>query len=110
MGKRAMKCPKCQSENADTQRFCGECGTLLDRSEDIQVSHTRTLETPLEELTTGSVFAGRYQIIEELGRGGMGRVYRALDQKIHEEVALKLINPEIASETRTMERFGHELT
>jgi len=109
MGKRAMKCPKCQSENADAQRFCGECGTLLDRSEDIQVSQTRTLETPLEELTTGSVFAGRYQIIEELGKGGMGRVYRALDKKINEEVALKLIRPEIASEKRTLERFGNEL-
>src|SRR4030042_1143421 len=104
-----MKCPKCHSDNPATQRFCGECGTSLDRAEDIQVSHTRTLETPREELTAGSVFAGRYQIIEELGCGGMGRVYRALDQKIHEEGALKLIKPEIASETRTVERFGNEL-
>ena len=104
-----MKCPKCHSDNPATQRFCGECGTSLDLAEDIQVSHTRTIETPREELTAGSVFAGRYQIIEELGRGGMGRVYRALDQKIHEEVALKLIKPEIASETRTLERFGNEL-
>jgi len=104
-----MKCPKCHSENGDTQRYCGECGTPLDRSVDVQVSHTRTLETPLEELSTGSLFAGRYQIIEELGHGGMGRVYRTLDKKINEEVALKLIRPEIASEKRTLERFGNEL-
>jgi serine/threonine protein kinase len=103
------KCPKCHSDNTDTQRFCGECGTPLDLPGDLQVSPTKTLETPREELTTGSTFAGRYQIVEELGQGGMGRVYRALDRKINEEVALKLIKPEIASERRTLERFGNEL-
>jgi serine/threonine-protein kinase len=35
---------------------------------------TETLKTPVKELTMGSTFAGRYQIIEELGHGGMGRV------------------------------------
>jgi serine/threonine protein kinase len=70
---------------------------------------TKTLEVPKEELTTGSTFAGRYQIIEELGRGGMGRVYKATDTKINEKVAVKLIKPEIASDKKTLERFGNEL-
>ena len=73
------------------------------------MSFTRTLETAAQELTTGALFAGRYQIIEELGHGGMGRVYRALDTKVKEEVALKLIRPEIASERKTLERFQNEL-
>jgi len=55
------------------------------------------------------VFAGRYEIIEELGVGGMGRVYRAQDTKLNEEVALKLIKPEIAAERRAVERFRNEL-
>ncbi len=38
---------------------------------DAQVSFTKTLETSREELTTGAMLAGRYQIIEELGRGGI---------------------------------------
>jgi serine/threonine protein kinase/Tfp pilus assembly protein PilF len=70
---------------------------------------TETLETTPEELTTGSIFAGRYHIVEELGKGGMGRVYRAIDKKLNEEVALKLIRPEIARDERTLERFQNEL-
>jgi len=70
---------------------------------------TETLETPPEELAAGSTFAGRYHIVEELGKGGMGRVYRAIDRKLNEEVALKLIRPEIARDERTLERFQNEL-
>ena len=102
-----MKCPKCNSENPETARFCAECGTQIP-AEEISVP-TKTLEVPKEELTTGSTFAGRYQIIEELGKGGMGKVYRALDKKLNEEVALKLIKPEIASDKKTVERFSNEL-
>jgi len=70
---------------------------------------TVTLQTPLPELTTGSTFAGRYQVIEELGRGGMGRVYKAFDTKIKEKVALKLIRPDVASDPDTIERFHNEI-
>jgi serine/threonine-protein kinase len=91
----AIRCSKCHFENSDTARFCSNCAAPLTPSEDIQFSQTKTLETPKEELTTGSTFDGRYQIIEELGKGGMGKVYRVLDKKLNEEVALKLIKPEI---------------
>ena len=103
----AKKCPKCHANNPDDLKFCGECGTQLPAIEDIEV--TETLETPKEELTTGSTFAGRYQIIEELGKGGMGRVYKVLDKEVNAKVALKLIKPEIASDKKTIERFRNEL-
>jgi serine/threonine-protein kinase len=64
---------------------------------------------PIEELITGSTFAGRYQVIEELGKGGMGRVYRVLDKKLNEEVVFKLIKPEIGLDKKTIERFSNEL-
>jgi len=102
-----MKCPKCQSDNPDTSRFCAGCGTQLIPKEEISV--TETLETPKEELSTGATFANRYEIIEELGKGGMGKVYRALDKELNEEVAIKLIKPEIAAEEKTIERFKNEL-
>ncbi len=82
---------------------------LLDSIDKITVLQTKTIETPIEELTTGSTFAGRYQIIEELGKGGMGHVYRVLDKELNEEVALKLIKPEIASDKNMIERFKREL-
>ena len=102
-----IKCPKCHSDNPDTKRFCGECGTQLPSLKDIDV--TATIEAPKEELTKGSTFAGRYQIMEELEKGGMGRVYRVLDKELKEEVALKLIKPEIAKDKKTIERFKNEL-
>jgi serine/threonine protein kinase/tetratricopeptide (TPR) repeat protein len=104
-----MKCPKCHSENSETKQFCGDCGTRLTPSDAGRPVFTETLETSQVELISGTVFAGRYQVIEELGKGGMGRVYRALDKKLNVEVAIKLIKPEIASERRTLERFKNEL-
>ena len=102
-----MKCPNCHSEISDTSRFCAECGTKL--APEVHPSFTRTLETPSDELTRGTVFAGRYEVIEELGRGGMGNVYRAFDRKIHEEIAIKFLKPEIAAEKKTVQRFSNEL-
>ena len=104
-----MKCPKCQFENPPDTVYCGKCATPLEPSEDIPASPTKTLETPIEELKRGATFADRYEIIEELGKGGMGKVYRVEDKKIKEEVALKLIKPEIALDKKTLERFSNEL-
>ena len=103
------KCPKCHHDNPDTARSCEECGTQLDMIDKIPVIHTETMETPKEELTTGSTFAGRYQIIEELGKGGMGKVYKANDTDIKEKVAIKLIKPEISTDKKMIERFQNEL-
>ena len=105
----ANKCPKCHSDNHDTLKFCGECGTQLPSSQGHPPAMTETLQTPVKELTTGSTFAGRYQIIEELGHGGMGKVYKVFDTKIKEKVALKLIKPEVASDEETIQRFNNEL-
>ena len=64
---------------------------------------------PKNELTIGSLFAERYQIFEELGKGGMGKVYKVLDKDIDEKIAIKLLKPEIASEEKIIERFQNEL-
>lgn len=111
-----MKCPNCHFENLQETRFCANCGlslnpevTVGEAEEKSTWSHTKIVKTDIHELTTGSSFAGRYQIIEELGQGGMGRVLRVLDRKVKEEIAIKLLKPEIASEKRVLERFSNEL-
>jgi serine/threonine protein kinase len=104
-----MKCPQCQHENPDASRFCGNCATPFPVPSEAFLSRTKTLLTPLQELSRGSFFAGRYEILEELGEGGMGKVYRVVDKKINEEVSLKLIRPEITADKNTIERFGNEM-
>jgi tetratricopeptide (TPR) repeat protein len=54
------------------------------------------------------VFANRYTIIEEIGHGGMGRVYKAIDRSLEISVALKIIRPEYASNPRIIDHFKKE--
>jgi len=105
----AVKCPKCQAENPETKQFCGDCGTPLPSSKTARPEVTETLQTLSKELASGSTFAGRYQVIEELGKGGMGRVYKVLDKDIEEKIALKLLKPEIAADEELLQRFRNEL-
>jgi len=105
----SIKCPECQYDNPPDTVYCGQCAALLKRSEKAPPSRTETVEVPKEELTTGETFARRYQIIEELGKGGMGKVYKAFDTEIQERVALKLIAPTVAADKKTIEHFRNEL-
>ena len=104
-----MKCPRCHHENPEGTNYCGKCAGPLPSSRDAGSYRTETIQHPLHELSTGETFAGRYQVIEELGKGGMGRVYKVFDTKIREKIALKLIRPEIAADRETIERFSNEL-
>lgn len=107
----AITCPKCQTENSDTARFCADCGIRLGPPSEAtpQVSVTKTMETPWEILGRGTVLAGRFEVIEELGAGGMGRVFRAFDKEIGEEVAIKILHSNIALDRRTVDRFRNEI-
>ena len=104
-----IRCPACHAANPETVKFCGECGAALPLTKDSIPKATETIRAPLKELARGSLFARRYEVIEELGKGGMGKVYRAFDKKVEEEVALKLIKPEVAADEETIKRFSNEL-
>lgn len=63
----------------------------------------------MERELAGTTIADRYDVLELLGRGGMGAVYRARDRELDEMVALKVIRPDRARHPDTLESFRHEV-
>jgi len=60
-------------------------------------------------LQAGFVLGGRYEILEALGEGGMGAVYKARDRELDRLVALKVIRPDLARNPAIIQRFKQEL-
>jgi len=103
-------CPKCSAEIQADDRACPNCGAAIE-----DVSRTLTsgfisimTNEDWERFAPGNVFANRYTIIEEIGHGGMGRVYKAIDRSLGITVAIKIIRPEYASNPRVVELFKQE--
>lgn len=61
------------------------------------------------DLSTGSVFAQRYEILTSLGSGSMGLVFKAMDRELNEAVAIKILRKEIAEDTEHLERLRSEI-
>ncbi|HET7207600.1 MAG TPA: protein kinase [Terriglobales bacterium] len=60
-------------------------------------------------LQPGTLLGSRYEIVQLLGEGGMGAVYKAVDRELDRVIALKVIRPDLAGRPEILQRFKQEL-
>jgi serine/threonine protein kinase len=100
-----MFCSRCGSEITGKSKFCPSCGLDLQATTPVHAIATGVLQ---ELDLVREALASEYEIIEELGRGGMAMVYRAKDRQLEREVAVKVLPFSLAFDTEFVERFQRE--
>lgn len=103
-----MRCARCQADNPADTSFCGRCGTRLDHPPGSAPVHTRTIPLKVSPPAGGRIVNGKYRIVEELGRGGMGLVFKAEDLQLRRFVAIKFLSADLLGDPDHRSRFLRE--
>ncbi|MCX5748033.1 MAG: serine/threonine-protein kinase, partial [Proteobacteria bacterium] len=89
-----MNCPKCNAEVLEIDVKCGACGAAIGST-----GAHRML---------GQVMLGQYELVDVLGQGGMSVVFKGRHKMTDQEVALKILPPELAAHSQVKSRFLEE--
>ena len=103
-------CPRCSRSRRPHARFCDHCGLALSPED----TDTEILDGSLQPNTSsrdplaGLIINSKYQILEQIAAGGMGKVYRARRLQIGDEVVVKLLDKKYLSDPIAAQRFRLE--
>lgn len=106
-----VKCPHCFHVNPDQQENCQQCGAGLPRIRIEARSAINEAQQPGKsqlQFRRGQVVAGRYTVLNLIGQGGMGCIYKVHDNTLGEDVALKTLLPQFLQDKLVLERFYNE--
>jgi len=113
------RCPDCGAPLSNEPwagRLCLSClaelalsDTSLAVEDDGNAEELPTQLYSPDSLAPGQILGGRYRLRAQLGRGGMGEVWRALDLKLRVEVALKALRPALLASRRAVETLRQEV-
>lgn len=106
-----VKCPHCFHVNPDQQGTCVKCGAGLPRISIEAPAPAQQEYAPGKsqlQFRRGQVVAGRYTVLNLIGQGGMGCIYKVHDNTLGEDVALKTLLPQFLEDKVVLERFFNE--
>src|SRR5512147_1825035 len=90
-------CTQCGEPQEESARFCAKCGTAV-------------VAPAGQDPMVGKVVADRYLLVEKIGSGGSGTIYRGEHTTLRKKVAVKILHSSLSQDEHAIERFRREAT